>query len=752
MNGARPRHFLSTLGWSRDELERVLASAAELKQRRHQPERLRGTSIALVFFNPSLRTRSTFEIGIFEMGGHAVVLEPGKGAWPIEFKDGAIMDGDAEEHVEEVSRVLSRYCGVIAVRAFPKFERWEDDREDRVIEAFARHATVPVINMETITHPMQELALMLALKERLGTTDKKKFVLTWTYHPKPLNTAVANSGLIIAAKFGFDVTLLCPTPEYALDARYMEAARESTRANGRALPITHDVDAAYDGDERRVREELGRPALLRSMARREADPRRAPALHRRRGEDGEDGEWRPRPLQPLPAAPAQREGDRRGGARADVDGDRRGGEPPARAEGAPLSLARGRRIEMSTVVLAFSGGLDTSFCVPYLRERGHEVVTLFVDTGGVSAEQRAEIEARALRLGAKRHVTADGADDVWSEVVVPLVYGGQLYQDQYPLLVSDRYVIVKRAVALADELGTKLVAHGCTGMGNDQVRFDLSVRALGAYHHPRAHPRHPGRAPPNVRDYERGYLKRIGYEVPAKQTVYTINENLLGVTMSGSEIDEWKEPGPGTYQLTAKPGDRPTAPTRVAITFEEGVAIAIDGARQSGPAIVRELNARLGAHGVGRGIYTGDTTVGLKGRIVFEAPGLVALVAAHRALEEAVLTAQENAFKPVVAKKWVELVLQGLLLPSRSSSSSRRSSARRSASSRARSRSRRAAARPLARRLDSAHVLRAKNAVYAQRADWSAKEAEGFIRLLGQSAALSADVNPRGAAAKKPAS
>jgi N-acetylornithine carbamoyltransferase len=247
MNGTTPRHFLSTLGWSRDELERVLASAAALKQRRLQPERLRGTSIALVFFNPSLRTRSSFEIGIFELGGHAVVLEPGKGAWPIEFKDGAVMDGDAEEHVEEVARVLSRYCGVIAVRAFPRFERWEDDREDRVIEAFARHATVPVVNMETITHPCQELALMLALKERLGATDGKKFLLTWTYHPRPLNTAVANSALIIAAKFGFDVTLLCPTPEYALDARYMEAARASARENGRALTITHDVDAAYDG-------------------------------------------------------------------------------------------------------------------------------------------------------------------------------------------------------------------------------------------------------------------------------------------------------------------------------------------------------------------------------------------------------------------------------------------------------------------------------------------------------------------------
>lgn len=242
------RHFLSTLDWSRSELDAILSDAAELKatRRKARTAHLAGKSVALVFFNPSLRTRSSFEIGVFEMGGHAVVLEPGKGAWPIEYRDGMVMDGEAEEHVEEVARVLSRYCDLICVRAFPKFQRWEEDREDLVIRQFAKFATVPVVNMETITHPCQELALMLALKERLGTTDGKKFLLTWTYHPKPLNTAVANSALIIAAKFGFDVTLLCPTPEYVLDSRYMEAAGASLPA-GRKITVTHDVEAAYRG-------------------------------------------------------------------------------------------------------------------------------------------------------------------------------------------------------------------------------------------------------------------------------------------------------------------------------------------------------------------------------------------------------------------------------------------------------------------------------------------------------------------------
>jgi N-acetylornithine carbamoyltransferase len=242
------RHFLTTLDWSRAELEKIIDEARRLKA---SPlgDGLKGKTIALVFMNPSLRTRTSFEIGIWQLGGHAVVLEPGKGAWPIEFAPGAIMNADAEEHVAEVARVLSRYCDLIGVRAFPKFQDWHEDRKDGVVQSFAQHATVPVINLETITHPCQELALMLTLKERLGTTDGKKFLLTWTYHPKPLNTAVANSALLIAAKLGFDITLLCPTPEYTLDERYMSAARAMAQENGRALEVTHDIDRAYEGAE-----------------------------------------------------------------------------------------------------------------------------------------------------------------------------------------------------------------------------------------------------------------------------------------------------------------------------------------------------------------------------------------------------------------------------------------------------------------------------------------------------------------------
>jgi N-acetylornithine carbamoyltransferase len=240
------RHFLTTEDWSRAELDELLALAADFK-RAPRSARLAGKTIALVFFNPSSRTRTSFDVGIHQLGGHAVILEPGKGAWPIAFDDRAVMDGEEEEHVREVARVLSRYCDLIGVRAFPKFRRWEEDREDRVVRSFAAHATVPVINLETIVHPCQELALALTLREKLGATDGKRFTLTWTYHPRPLNTAVANSALLIAAKLGFEVTLLCPTEEYLLDARFLDAARGYAKAAGREITVTHDVERGYRG-------------------------------------------------------------------------------------------------------------------------------------------------------------------------------------------------------------------------------------------------------------------------------------------------------------------------------------------------------------------------------------------------------------------------------------------------------------------------------------------------------------------------
>jgi N-acetylornithine carbamoyltransferase len=240
------KSFLTTQDWAPDQLERLLALATVLKQNPIQSA-LRGKSVALMFLNPSLRTRTSFELGMQQLGGVAIVLQPGKDAWGVEFNPGVVMDGEAEEHISEVAGVLSRYCDLIALRAFPLFQDWEMDRQDRVIKSLSQHATVPVINMETVVHPCQELAMMQTLHEHLGSVRNKKLVLTWTWHPKPLNTAVANSALLIATRFGMDVTLLCPEDAYRLDPQFEAMAVANARSSGGSFSISHDIQQAYGG-------------------------------------------------------------------------------------------------------------------------------------------------------------------------------------------------------------------------------------------------------------------------------------------------------------------------------------------------------------------------------------------------------------------------------------------------------------------------------------------------------------------------
>jgi argininosuccinate synthase len=391
------------------------------------------------------------------------------------------------------------------------------------------------------------------------------------------------------------------------------------------------------------------------------------------------------------------------------------------------------------VVLAFSGGLDTSFCVPYLSERGWQVHTVFADTGGVGAAGRAGVEARAKALGVASHVTVDGGLALWEHFVKPFVWAGEGYQGRYPLLVSDRYLIVDAVVSRAAELGTRQIAHGCTGMGNDQVRFDLAVKALGdfAIHAPI---RAIQKEHPAVRAYEQQYLTDRGIEVRAEQRAYTINENLLGVTLSGGEIDRWQAPG-AAARGWCKPREAwPTAPLQVTIGFTGGEATTLDGEPVAGPALLAELNRRFAEYGVGRGIYTGDTTIGLKGRIVYEAPGLVALLTAHRALEEAVLSRHQNRFKPAVARKWVNLVYECFFHdPVKADLEAFLASSQRCVEGAVTLETHGGHVEAVA--VTSDHILTAGEATYAQSADWGVDEAEGFIKLYGMSASLWAQVN-----------
>jgi N-acetylornithine carbamoyltransferase len=241
-------HFLSTTGMTREQLDQLIESALRFKSGDDTSKPLAGKSVALVFFNPSLRTRASMQVGIYELGGNAVVLEPGGTSWTLEHRDGAVMDADKTEHVAEFVRVLERYCVAIGVRTFAALKDWQEERTDPVLKAFARYASVPIINLESaMHHPCQSLADMLTIREKFGG-GKKRVVLTWAWHPKPLPMAVPNSFALAAAQMGHDLVIAHPQG-YELDEELMETSRQIAAAEGGNLEITNDIDAAFNGAE-----------------------------------------------------------------------------------------------------------------------------------------------------------------------------------------------------------------------------------------------------------------------------------------------------------------------------------------------------------------------------------------------------------------------------------------------------------------------------------------------------------------------
>ena len=194
-----------------------------------------GRSVALVFFNPSLRTRASMQVGIYELGGNAAVLEPGGTSWTLEHRDGAVMDSDKTEHVAEFVRVLGRYCAAIGVRTFAALKDWPEERTDPVLNAFAKYSTVPVINLESaMHHPCQALADMMTIQEHRGA-GRKRVLLTWAWHPKPLPMAVPNSFALATAQMGHDVVIAHPAG-YELDDELMENVVANANAAGGSVP------------------------------------------------------------------------------------------------------------------------------------------------------------------------------------------------------------------------------------------------------------------------------------------------------------------------------------------------------------------------------------------------------------------------------------------------------------------------------------------------------------------------------------
>ncbi len=392
------------------------------------------------------------------------------------------------------------------------------------------------------------------------------------------------------------------------------------------------------------------------------------------------------------------------------------------------------------VVLAFSGGLDTSFCVPYLIEKGYQVMTIFVDSGGISNEEKQSIKNRAIELGAVEHKEVSIANKLWDRVVTPLLWSGRWYQNQYPLLCSDRYLIVEACLEFCRESRHNNFAHGCTGMGNDQVRFDLAVHCLGEFNI--ISPiREIQSLTSEVREYEMQYLRDRGFAVSDKVSNYSINENLLGITVSGSEIDEWQQPDKASFVLTSPPGKAIHPATKLRMRFENGVLTSIDGKFLgkdfTGEQVMQQLNELVGSYSIGRDIYTGDTTIGLKGRIVFEAPALEALNVAHTALEQAVLSKAQNRFKTTVADKWTELVYEGLFYePLKDDLEAFLKSTQSQVTGTVTLELSQGHLYAVA--VDSENILKDKQSVYAQTASWTIEEALGFIKLFGKSSTMAA--------------
>jgi len=305
-------------------------------------------------------------------------------------------------------------------------------------------------------------------------------------------------------------------------------------------------------------------------------------------------------------------------------------------------------------VLAFSGGLDTSFCVLYLKEQGYDVATVTVNTGGFSAGELARIEAASPKLGALSHTTVDARAGLFDGYLRYLVYGNVLRGQMYLLSVSAERVCQARAVAeLAKEMGATAIAHGSTGAGNDQVRFDVAFRALA----PDLEILTPIRDLGLSRGEEMAYCAERGVVFPEKTRDYSINEGMWGTSIGGREtLDSWT-----TLPEAAFPGGVIGAlpPKTLVISFDQGVPVALDRTASDPIALIARLNTLGHAYGIGRGVHLGDTILGIKGRVGFEAPAAHLLIGAHRELEKLVLSGKQLFWKETLGNLYGSLLHEG---------------------------------------------------------------------------------------------
>ena len=307
------------------------------------------------------------------------------------------------------------------------------------------------------------------------------------------------------------------------------------------------------------------------------------------------------------------------------------------------------------VLLAFSGGLDTSFCVAYLQEQGWSVHTVTVDTGGFSTEELARIKTASAALGAVSHRTVDARNTLFDGFLRYLIYGNVLRGQAYPLSVSaERVCQAQAVVAAAKELGVDALAHGSTGAGNDQVRFDVAFRSLA----PELSILTPIRDLALSRADEVAFLASKGFDVPAKTAMYSINEGMWGTSIGGAEtLDPWSTLPDEAYPGGVVSPELP--PFELTISYEHGVPVVLNDVAMEPVALIMALN-RLGkTYGIGRGVHLGDTILGIKGRVGFEAPAAHLLISAHRELEKLVLSGQQLFWKESFGNLYGALLHEG---------------------------------------------------------------------------------------------
>jgi argininosuccinate synthase len=313
------------------------------------------------------------------------------------------------------------------------------------------------------------------------------------------------------------------------------------------------------------------------------------------------------------------------------------------------------------IVLAYSGGLDTSFLVPWLKDNyARPIITVTVDTGGIDAAGANTLRERALALGAIEHHQIDARADYFEQVLRFLVIGNVRRGQLYPLCVGAERVMQAQTIALmARKLGTNSIAHGCTAAGNDQVRFEVALRTLA----PELEVIAPVRDRAFKRQEELDYLSTRKLPVPPFGAAYSINRGLWGVTIGGKETLTSEGSIPDSAWVLSKDAfTNPLPPTRHTVQFEKGRPVGIDGKTMSAVEVVEQLEALGAPYGIGRGIHLGDTIIGTKGRVAFEAPAAEILLVAHRELEKLVLTSRQQRIKESLAGPYGDWVHEGQLL------------------------------------------------------------------------------------------